>query len=202
MQCACAAGAVLAVPAFWIIIKDDDLDLLIGEGLLVLCVIAYGAGLPSCEPAHPRLATFIHETFIQTFADRFLTHDTSIQRLWSHLGVFARLIAWLLLRCAGMVFNTPRRCRYTVIGLGYNLSHATLGGTAPMISTLLFSATGTALTIGVYFGLLAALCGVGLHLHTKAVNQGRGEAQPPLLADEKAAPQSQPEPEPEPEAAP
>ena len=24
-----------------------------------------------------------------------------------------------------MVFNTPRRCRYTVIGLGYNLSHAT-----------------------------------------------------------------------------
>ena len=56
-----------------------------------------------------------------------------------------------------MVFNTPRRCRYTVIGLGYNLSHATLGGTAPMISTLLFSATGTALTIGVYFGLLAAL---------------------------------------------
>eukprot|EP01045_Picozoa_sp_COSAG04_P007393 COSAG04_NODE_385_length_15323_cov_3.045586_14_plen_116_part_00 len=66
MQCACAAGAVLAVPAFWIIIKDDDLDLLIGEGLLVLCVIAYGAGLPSCERAHPRLATFIHETFIQT----------------------------------------------------------------------------------------------------------------------------------------
>ena len=59
-------GAVLAVPAFWIIIKDDDLDLLIGEGLLVLCVIAYGAGLPSCERAHPRLATFIHETFIQT----------------------------------------------------------------------------------------------------------------------------------------
>ena len=30
----------------------------------------------------------------------------------------------------------------------------------------------------------------------------RGEAQPPLLADEKAAPHSQPEPEPEPEAAP
>ena len=65
-----------------------------------------------------------------------------------------------------MVFNTPRHCRYTVIGLGYNLAHATLGGTAPMLSTLLLRWTGSAMSIGAYFGLLCACSGSVLTWYT------------------------------------
>lgn len=66
-----------------------------------------------------------------------------------------------------MVFNTPRQCRYTVIGLGYNLAHATVGGTAPMFSTLLLRWTGSAMSIGLYFGVLCACCGSVLAFHTR-----------------------------------
>jgi MHS family proline/betaine transporter-like MFS transporter len=66
-----------------------------------------------------------------------------------------------------MVFNTPQRCRYTVIGLGYNLAHATLGGTAPMLSTLILRWTGSPMFIGLYFGVLAGCCGCVLRWHTK-----------------------------------
>ena len=114
MQGAAAAGVLLCLPAFALILQDTEPMLLLGQGALVVVISAYGAALPS----------------------------------------------W-------MVFNTPRHCRYTVIGLGYNLAHATLGGTAPMFSTLLLRWTGSAMSIGVYFGLLCACCGSVLTWHTR-----------------------------------
>lgn len=67
-----------------------------------------------------------------------------------------------------MVFNTPRQCRYTVIGLGYNLAHATVGGTAPIFSTLLLRWTGSAMSVGLYFGILCVCSGSLLAWNTRS----------------------------------
>jgi|EP01043_Picozoa_sp_COSAG02_P035244 MHS family proline/betaine transporter-like MFS transporter len=95
-----------------------------------------------------------------------ILHDTESTLLVGQGTLVVVISAYGAALPSWMVFNTPRQCRYTVIGLGYNLAHATVGGTAPMFSTLLLRWTGSAMSIGVYFGILCIFCGSVLTWHT------------------------------------
>ena len=63
---------------------------------------------------------------------------------------------------AWMVDAAPVECRYTIVGVGYNLAQALLGGTAPLLATAAYGLGGSAVWTGVYFACVAALAGICL----------------------------------------
>ena len=50
----------------------------------------------------------------------------------------------------------------TIVGVGYNLAQALLGGTAPLLATAAYGLGGSAVWTGVYFACVAALAGICL----------------------------------------
>lgn len=62
-----------------------------------------------------------------------------------------------------IVKNFPPALRYSAIGIGYNAAQALLGGTAPLISTALFDATGS----GTSAGMIAFRAGHALTSHPR-----------------------------------
>ena len=62
---------------------------------------------------------------------------------------------------AWMVESAPTESRYTIVGVGYNLAQALLGGTAPLLATAAYGIGGSVIWTGGYFGsvgLLSAIC--------------------------------------------
>ena len=62
---------------------------------------------------------------------------------------------------AWMVESAPTESRYTIVGVGYNLAQALLGGTAPLLATAAYGVGGSVIWTGVYFGsvgLLSMIC--------------------------------------------
>ena len=65
MQGAAVAGVVLCLPCFALVIQDTEPTLILGEGLLVVVISAYGAALPSWMVRHfPRLFRCIFVAFV------------------------------------------------------------------------------------------------------------------------------------------
>ncbi len=58
---------------------------------------------------------------------------------------------------ATMMELFPTRTRYTGVALGYNISLAAFGGTAPLMATLLVSATGSMVAPAFYLMFFAAV---------------------------------------------
>lgn len=58
---------------------------------------------------------------------------------------------------AWMVAAAPTEVRYTIVGAGYNLAQAVLGGTAPLIATAVYGVGGSAVWTGGYFAFIALL---------------------------------------------
>ncbi len=59
---------------------------------------------------------------------------------------------------AWMVEAAPTESRYTIVGVGYNLAQAILGGTAPLLATAAYGLGGSVIWTGVYFGSVGLLC--------------------------------------------
>ena len=59
---------------------------------------------------------------------------------------------------AWMVEAAPTESRYTIVGVGYNLAQALLGGTAPLLATAAYGLGGSVIWTGVYFGTIGLLC--------------------------------------------
>jgi hypothetical protein len=57
-----------------------------------------------------------------------------------------------------MVEAAPTESRYTIVGVGYNLAQAILGGTAPLLATAAYGLGGSVIWTGVYFGSVGLLC--------------------------------------------
>ena len=63
---------------------------------------------------------------------------------------------------AWMVEAAPTESRYTIVGVGYNLAQALLGGTAPLLATAAYGLGGSVIWTGVYFGSVGLLCAICL----------------------------------------
>ena len=71
-----------------------------------------------------------------------------------------------------LVSAFPPHVRYTCIAIGYNVSLATFGGTAALISSSLFQQSQGNLLSGLYFSFLGLVSSASVHSYTRHGRQG------------------------------